>query len=310
VGMQRNSSDGGADGLARGLGLFSVALGLAGLVRPGGLARAAGLRGDRFDSLVLGSVGVREIVQGVGILTRPRPAPWVWSRVAGDAMDISFVGYGLASGRARKGTRGLLTLAALLGVAAVDVVEAVRLTRSSGAGRERTRHVVTVRTSPEEAYRFWHGFENLPRFMSHLESVAVTSGNRSHWRARAPHGSVEWDAETIADRPGELIAWRSLPGSDVEHSGQVRFRAAPGGRGTEVEVELRYVPPAGALGKAVAKLTGEEPRQQIADDLRRFKQVVETGEVLLSDATVSGNGFPQRPAQPPDQVPRELAAAR
>jgi uncharacterized membrane protein len=305
-----NGSNGHRDQLARGLGWLSIGLGVAGIVGPGRLARAAGLKGDGLDRAMLGGVGVREIIQGVGILTQPRPAPWVWSRVAGDAMDISFVGYDLATGRARDRGRGLTTLAALVGITVVDVVGALRLSGSSGTDRAGGKKVITVGRSPEECYRFWHDFENLPRFMWHLESVQVTGPSRSHWRARAPHGSVEWDAETVEDRPNELIAWRALPGSDVESSGYVRFRPAPGDRGTEVEVEIRYVPPAGAVGRAVAKLTGEEPLQQVGDDLRRFKQVLETGEVIVSDATVRGNGFPQRPARPPEESRRELAAAR
>jgi uncharacterized membrane protein len=306
---RRNGANRNRDPLAKALGWFSIGLGLAGIARPGGLARSAGLKGDGLDRKVLGGVAVREIVQGIGILTQSRPAPWVWSRVAGDAMDISFVGYGLASGRTRSRGRGLATLGALLGVTALDLVEAVRLSSSNGAGHEAGKAVATVWRQPDEVYRFWRDFENFPRFMAHVESVTVTGADRSHWRARAPHGSVEWDAEMVTDRPNELIAWRSLPGSDVEHFGQVRFRPAPRGRGTEVEVEIHYRPPAGAIGRAVARLTGEEPVQQARDDLRRFKQVMETGEAVLSDATVTGNGFPQRPAQPPEERPRALAAA-
>jgi uncharacterized membrane protein len=110
---------------------------------------------------------------------------------------------------------------------------------------------------------------------------------------------VEWDAWLTEDRPGELIAWQSVPGSDVQHSGRVRFRPAPGGRGTEVEVELSYRPPAGGVGRMLASALGREPRQLVADDLRRFKAMVEAGEPIVSEATVNGSGMPQRPAQPP-----------
>jgi uncharacterized membrane protein len=125
----------------------------------------------------------------------------------------------------------------------------------------------------------------------------VIDDRRSRWRAKAPAGtSVEWEAELIDDRPNELIAWRSLEGSTVDNSGFVRFERAPGGRGTVVHVELRYCPPAGALGAAVAKLFGEEPRQQLYDDLRAFKQVMELGEVVKSDASIHTG---MHPAQPP-----------
>jgi uncharacterized membrane protein len=204
--------------------------------------------------------------------------------------------------------RGLGWLSVGLGVAAL--VEVARLSGKRGARGAGGRRVVTVARPPAECYRFWCDFENLPRFMRHLESVEVTGPSRSRWRVRAPHGSVEWEAEIVEERPNELIVWRSLPGSDVEHSGHVRFRPAPGERGTEVEVEIRYQPPAGGVGRAVAKLTGEAPLQQVGDDLRRFKQVLETGEVTVSDATVSGSGFPQPPARPPEVARPELAAAR
>ena len=161
---------------------------------------------------------------------------------------------------------------------------------------------ITVWRPPDEVYRFWRDFENLPRFMRHLESVRVTE-SRSHWKASGPAGkSVEWDAEIVEDRPHELIAWRSLPGADVDNRGQVRFRPAPGGRGTEIHVEMVYDPPAGGLGKAVAKLFGRDADQQIYGDLRRFKQILETGEVIRSDAALEGAGLPQRPAQPPREA--------
>ena len=143
---------------------------------------------------------------------------------------------------------------------------------------------ITINRPIDEVYTFWRDFENLPRFMYHLEIVETTRSNRSHWVAKAPAGkSVEWDAEVTEDRPGELIAWRSVGNdNDVRNSGTVRFRKAPGGRGTEVHVDLDYDPPGGKAGGLVAKLFGEEPNIQIGDDLHRLKQVMETGEVLRS----------------------------
>ncbi|HEX8177409.1 MAG TPA: SRPBCC family protein [Pyrinomonadaceae bacterium] len=147
--------------------------------------------------------------------------------------------------------------------------------------------IVINNRTPEELYGFWRNFENLPRFMDHLESVTA-SGNRSHWVAKAPAGtSVEWDAEVYNEKQGELIAWRSLEGSQVDNAGSVHFTAAPGGGGTEVRVVLKYDPPGGAIGAAVAKLFGEEPSQQIREDLRRFKQLMETS---ASDGQASGKG--------------------
>ncbi len=163
-----------------------------------------------------------------------------------------------------------------------------------------TKQAITVNWPPAELYQFWHDFQNLPRFMQHLEAVQVNGQHRSHWKAKAPAGTtVEWDAEIVEDRANELISWRSVQGASVDNAGSVRFSPAPGDRGTEIHVELRYDPPGGALGATVAKLFGEEPGQQVRDDLRRFKQVVETGEVVYSDASVKGGG----PAQPPAEVP-------
>lgn len=148
---------------------------------------------------------------------------------------------------------------------------------------------VTVNKSPEELYRFWRNFENLPRFMDHLESVRVDDGGRSHWVAKAPAGTtVEWDAEVYNEKENELIAWRSLEGADVDNAGSVRFESAQEGRGTTVRVSLKYDPPGGVIGSTFAKLFGEEPSQQIEEDLRRFKQVMETGETPTTEGQSSG----------------------
>jgi uncharacterized membrane protein len=144
---------------------------------------------------------------------------------------------------------------------------------------------VTINKSPEELYRFWRNFENLPRFMKHLKHVSVINDTRSHWISSAPMGgSVEWDAEIISDQENRLIAWASVEGADIDNSGFVRFQPAPAGRGTEVKVVIEYNPPGGAIGDAIAKLFGEEPKQQIGDELRRFKMLMEAGEI----ATIQG----------------------
>jgi uncharacterized membrane protein len=136
---------------------------------------------------------------------------------------------------------------------------------------------IKVNRPPEEVYRFWRQLENLPRFMDHLESVTLIDENRSHWVAKAPAGTkVEWDATIHNEIENELIAWRSLPGADVDNAGSVHFTLS--GNGTEVRVVLSYDPPAGRVGAAVAKLLGEEPSQQVEEDLRRLKQVMEASE--------------------------------
>jgi uncharacterized membrane protein len=149
----------------------------------------------------------------------------------------------------------------------------------------------TINQPAHDLYAFWHDFENLPRIMTHLRSVTVLGDRRSHWVANAPGiagGKVEWDAEIINDEPDTVIAWRSLPGADVDNAGSVRFAPALGDRGTEVRVVLDYIPPAGRVGKWVAKLFGEEPAQQIREDLRRFKRFVEVGEIPTTDGQPRG----------------------
>lgn len=155
----------------------------------------------------------------------------------------------------------------------------------------RVEKSVTISNkSPEELYNFWHNFENLPRFMKHLKHVRVIDQTRSHWIATAPMGaSIEWDAQIINDQPNRLIAWASVEGADVDNSGFVRFQSAPAGRGTEVKVVLEYNPPGGALAATFAKLFGEEPKQQIGDDLRRFKMLMEAGEIATTEGQPKGS---------------------
>lgn len=162
---------------------------------------------------------------------------------------------------------------------------------------------VTLMTPRNEVYAFWRQLERLPSFMIHLQSVTEVGQTRSHWVAHAPGGAhVEWDAEIVAERENELLSWRSLEGSEIQNEGSVRFKDAPADRGTEVRVELSYDAPGGAAGAAIAKWFGQEPSQQLTDDLRRFKQVMETGEVVLSDGSLQGAGegaSVERPAQAP-----------
>jgi uncharacterized membrane protein len=272
------------------LGWFSIGLGLTQLVAPSVMAQLVGASVTRRSRSTMRALGVRELGAGLFILARPRRSGALWARVAGDVMDVVLLTQLLDS---RKTVRSRVAAAgaAVAGVTLLDALTAVELGRARSEPVLDTTAIqvtrsITVNRPPEEVYRFWRNFENFPRFMAHLKSVEV-SGSHSRWRASAPAGmSVEWKAEMVVDRPNEAIAWRSLPGSEVPNEGAVRFVAAPGGRGTEVHVELRYEPPAGRLGALLAKLFGEEPSQQVASDLRRFKQVLETGEVVHSDASV------------------------
>lgn len=153
----------------------------------------------------------------------------------------------------------------------------------------KVEKTVTINKPPEELYRFWHNFENLPRFMKHLKAVKVYDDKRSHWTTGGPLDStVEWDADITEDRENELIAWSSVEGADVNNSGVIRFQPAPGDRGTEVKVVTSYNLPGGVLASTIAKLLGKKPQQQIGDDLRRFKMLMETGEIATTEGQSKG----------------------
>ncbi|HEX6044671.1 MAG TPA: SRPBCC family protein [Pyrinomonadaceae bacterium] len=289
--------------LAKGLAWFSFGLGFAELLAPRAVAKIAGVSNEHTGLIRL--YGLREIAAGVTILASP--AAGVWSRVAGDALDLASLGMASRSEDSNKGMLAFAT-ANVAAVTALDLICARQLTANGNHGIHASGTCI-VNRSPEEVYTFWRDFQNLPRFMRHLESVEESGAGRSRWRAKGPVGPVEWEATIIADEPGRVITWRSLEGSDVDNAGAVRFEGAPGGRGTIVRVNMQYNPIAGALGAAVAKLFGEEPEQQMDDDLRRFKQVMEVGEVVVSDATLLGTGYmEQRPGRP--AAAEELEAAK
>lgn len=155
-------------------------------------------------------------------------------------------------------------------------------------GRIHVKKSVTINKSPAELYQFWRNFENLPKFMSHLESVTVTDEKTSFWKAKAPFGTtVEWNAEITSDRENERIGWQSIEGSDIPNSGVVEFNPTST-RGTEVRVVLTYEAPGGQLGAMFAKLFGEEPSQQVYGDLCRFKSIMEAGTIIKVEGQTSG----------------------
>lgn len=142
---------------------------------------------------------------------------------------------------------------------------------------------VTVNLPREQVYAFWRDFKNFPSFMENIESVSIGDERRSHWVVQAPGGrTVEWDAVLNEDIPGELIAWSSVENAEIKNAGRIEFWDAAPGRGTIVTATIAYEPPAGRLGQLVAKLFQEDPKIQARRDLRRFKQVLETGEVATS----------------------------
>ena len=312
------------DPMAMGLGIFSFALGIPQTLAPGRVNRLIGVKDDARSRLIMRAVGVRELVAGVGIFTDRRPTQWIWARVAGDTMDLALLGSALRN-KSKSPNRTLAATGAVAGAFAADVIDGVRLTRASngdaganGSGPQVEQPVevtaaITVRRDRAELYEMWRKFDSFPDFMAHLEEVRSTGDTTSHWKARGPLGmTVEWDAEITDDVPGERIAWRSVEGSKIDNSGTVRFVTAPRDQGTELHVDMRYSPPAGAVGATIAKIFGEEPAIQLKDDLRRFKNIAETGEVMRSDGSPDGplgkRQFKQRPAHPlPDD--HEVAGA-
>ena len=290
--------------LAHGLAWFSIGLGLAELLAPRAIARFIGVRGRNTSLIQL--FGLREIASGIGIFAQEsqgqRPSEAVWSRVAGDVMDLAALATSAASPGSRKG-RVAFAAFNVLTVTGLDVVCAQQLsTRGTDPARGVGRVIkgVIIDRPAAELYQQWRDFENLPLFMRDLESVTVTGDRRSHWVAKGPAGTqAEWDAELTEDRPNELISWRSIEGSTVDHSGSVRFTPAAGNRGTLVQVEMQYQPAGGVIGLGIAQLLHKEPAQMTEESLRCFKQIVETGEVIVSEGTLWDNGvLSQRPAQP------------
>lgn len=305
-------NDARTEGLAVGLGWFSLALGAVGMVAPREVARFIGAPDDPRTASLLRAYGAREIGTGLALLAQPDQPAWLWSRVAGDVLDLASLGAIARSDRA-DGSRLGPAIGIIAGVAVLDALAAIRLERTQARrwqqapeGRPaphavQVERVTTVNRPIEEVYRFWRSFENFPRFMRHLTSVENLGEGRTRWRASGPGGvPVQWDAQTTDERDNERIAWRSLEGATVDNRGSVEFRRAPGARGTEVRVRLEYRPPAGALGRGVAWLVGKDPEQQVHEDLHRVKQLLETGEVALSDGPSL-----RRPAQPARE-PREI----
>jgi uncharacterized membrane protein len=175
-----------------------------------------------------------------------------------------------------------------------ELYRAAGINTAGNADAEVARDVhveksITINSTPGDLYNFWRDLENLPRFMENLESVTQLDENRSHWVVTGPGGKkIEWDAEVYNEKEGEMIAWRSLPGADITNAGSVHFEEAPGGRGTHLKVTLNYNPPGGKAAALFAKLFGQEPGQLVEHNLKRLKQLIETGEIPTTEGHPSG----------------------
>lgn len=272
---------------AQSLGWLSIGLGLTALLAPRATGELTGLR-KRTASLRL--VGLRELVSGIGLLNASSKAPWLWARVAGDVMDLALIASALTPRGAQR-ARVLTTAGVVAAIAAADVYAGTRESSASGRldAQQYVESTVIVNKSPQECYQFWRDLSNLPKFSALVESVAPIDERRSHWTIKGPMRSVtEWDSEITVDKPGERIAWRSVDGAPVEQAGVVRFDEATGGRGTLVRISMHYGAPAGGAVRSIAKLFGLDPGSELRQDLRRFKQLIETGEIATTRGQPSG----------------------
>ena len=237
-------------------------------------------------------------------------------RMVSGALGGALAVFGLmrrsTAGAALALTGGVLAYRAITGrcpvYKAIDADSAAKGTTDDlieGGGIQVSR-AVTINRPKEDLFAYWRNFKNLPQFMQHLESVEVLGPDRSFWVAKAPLGShAEWSAQIYREKPNEMIAWRSLADADVDNVGVVKFRPAPAG-GTVVEVQLNYRAPLGKLGATVAKLLGEEPQVQLNEDLRRFKQLMETGEISTTDGQSSGRRSPHKQSSLVDSTTGQL----
>lgn len=233
------------EGTARALGYFSVGLGAAQIAAPGHIARIIGIRPGTLTRLTMRTIGAREIVAGVGILSQRRPAQWLWARTAGDVMDVVLTATTLMSTHNERG-RVAATLAALAGITAIDAQTAEQVTQHNTTGRTAVRGI-TINRGQQDVERFWREYTQRPDVAEELQAA--------------------------------------------------RFNPAPGNRGTEVRVEVRAAP-------AVLRVASRHPQQQVESDLRRAKQLMEVGDVTVSEASAEGAGLFQGAAQPRPATPR------
>lgn len=276
-----------SDGLARGVGWLSLGLAATQLVAPRLVLHLIGASTSRRATAVVRLLGLAKLGTGLAVLFRPRrPGPLI-ARVAHDVLDL-----GLAE---VAGTHRVFGALAIGGVGAVNTIAARRAIAASP--EKRVMYSVTINRPADEVYAFFRRFESFPGFMDHIEAVRELDERHSLWIARLPTGrSIEWKARITEDRPGEAIAWESIE-SPIKTAGRITFAQAPGSDLTEVRVEMKL----GLVGRASAALAKLFAKPQIKGDLRRFKQVLETGEVLFSDASAHEG---KHPAQPDPEVER------
>ncbi len=273
---------------AYGLGWFGIGLSLTELLVPQRMARMIGA--PHGHEGLIRTMGLREIASGIGILTQRQPATATWLRVAGDALDLALLGAAFTSSQSQRGRLAAATVS-VAWATMMDLITAQQLSR----GIKTKDGIIPIPTTliidrePEELYRYWRKLTTLPQFMKHLVRIDVKDARRSHWVAQGPaETTVEWDAEIIEDRSNEYISWRSVDVMEVELAGSIRFEHGTGDRGTVVTVDMHYRPPFGMVGAAIAAWLGKDPSQTVKIDLRRFKQLMEVGDVITTEGQSTG----------------------
>jgi uncharacterized membrane protein len=265
--------------LQDGLGYFSLGLGLTQILSPGHVNRLIGVSDDAKTRLLQRLVGAQELSAAAGILLLRRPTPWLWGRTAGDVLHLGMLSR--AFGARRESTPRLLgAIVSVVGCLATDAFAAVRSTQQQGNQEDRKMEghaSITIRAGAEELAERWRSFEQDP-----------ASGSRL--------GPIE-----IVDEQPLRTEWRTTPEAPEQLSGVTRFGLAPADRGTEIHVRIDFDVRGGPVGDAVKKITGNEPQQLVRDDLRRLKQLVETGEIARSDGAPSGSSAADQPKQRPAQ---------
>lgn len=265
--------------LTTGLGYFSLGLGTMQLLVPDRVNRLIGVRDDAGSRFWQRVVGVQELSAAAGIFTQRRPVEWLWGRTAADVLHLSLLARSLR-GRAVAPSRVAGAMGSVVGTFALDAYASARMTSDPQATRKEApvqcNASITISGTREEVQRGWQEFE----------------------RSGGPHVRLG-PIETVQEQLGSSTEFRT---TDPSATGIARFVDAPGRRGTEIHLELEYEVPAGAVGAAVKKVVGDDPHQMAQDDLRRFKQLVETGEVVRSEGAPTGHSArlqpKQRPAQP------------
>jgi uncharacterized membrane protein len=276
--------------LAQGLGLFSIGLGLTELVAPRVFGAAIGTPGR--GTKIMRAFGARELTSGVSLLVSRDPVRALDARIAGDFLDLAALG--IAFLRPSSGRKRLMIAAgAVLGATVLDIMARRRLAadpnRAVRVGqRTRIGKAVTIDAQPEQIYTFWRGLEDLPSIFPHLGAVEILDAERSRWTAHGPKGTeLSWESQIIDDEPDRLLAWKT-DGGPFQSDGVVHFLPAPGGRGTEVAVEMEYHVLGGGLGRAAALAMKLEPGVELEKGLRRLKQLFELGEIMDARPTAKG----------------------